>query len=96
MWDQEKKRWVNVDEDPNDPANEFKPPPKMSEMMPKMGNLPPTQATPNHNTGFAQPYLPANQPSSIPATNNTVPDTNGNALQSLQPNMFKMQKSRSK
>ncbi|XP_076251335.1 endoplasmic reticulum export factor secretory 16 isoform X3 [Rhynchophorus ferrugineus] len=32
VWDQDKKRWVNVDEDPNDPANDFKPPPKMSDM----------------------------------------------------------------
>ncbi|KAJ8981600.1 hypothetical protein NQ317_011879, partial [Molorchus minor] len=36
VWDQDKKRWTNVDEDPNDTTHEFKPPPKMSDIMPKM------------------------------------------------------------
>ncbi|CAH0559554.1 unnamed protein product [Brassicogethes aeneus] len=36
VWDQDKKRWVNVDDDGNETANEVKPPPKMADMMPKM------------------------------------------------------------
>ncbi|XP_044262205.1 protein transport protein Sec16A isoform X2 [Tribolium madens] len=34
LWDSEKKRWVNTDEDNGDGANDFKPPPKMAEMAP--------------------------------------------------------------
>ncbi|XP_015839573.1 protein transport protein Sec16B isoform X5 [Tribolium castaneum] len=34
LWDSEKKRWVNTDEDNGDGGNDFKPPPKMAEMAP--------------------------------------------------------------
>lgn len=36
VWDENKKKWINTDEDPNDTSNEFKPPPKMADLMPKM------------------------------------------------------------
>ncbi|XP_030749352.1 protein transport protein Sec16B isoform X3 [Sitophilus oryzae] len=40
VWDQDKKRWTNVDGDSNDAA-EFKPPPKMADLMPKPSQAPP-------------------------------------------------------
>ncbi|XP_023012010.2 endoplasmic reticulum export factor secretory 16 isoform X2 [Leptinotarsa decemlineata] len=87
VWDQDKKRWMNVDEDPNDPVNEFKPPPKMSDIMPKMTPL--AQSTPSidstssfypngsplyQNTPAVGNVTIQNQPSSLPnvLTSNSV------------------------
>ncbi|XP_050306362.1 uncharacterized protein LOC126743361 isoform X3 [Anthonomus grandis grandis] len=36
VWDEDKKRWVNVDEGSTDPVSELKPPPKLSDLMPKV------------------------------------------------------------
>nr|CAI5859844.1 unnamed protein product [Callosobruchus analis] len=93
VWDQDKKRWVNIDEDPNDPANEVKPPPKMADLMPRIAS-----------TGLQNP--PGFQHSG-PGPNSTqqpiqqvrqapTPDDNGNMMPKgpSQPNMFKMQRSR--
>lgn len=100
VWDQDKKRWVNVDEDPNDPSNEFKPPPKMSDMMPKMGNSgPPQQNVPTYNVG--QTDRPASVPTGVVQTNvnsarSVAADDGTSALKPGQPNMFKLQRGRSK
>ncbi|XP_045460644.1 protein transport protein Sec16B isoform X2 [Harmonia axyridis] len=49
VWDEDKKRWVNVDEDNNNPStNELKPPPKMSDIMTPSPKPQIPQA--NHNT----------------------------------------------
>nr|CAH7728124.1 unnamed protein product [Callosobruchus chinensis] len=93
VWDQDKKRWVNIDEDPNDPANEVKPPPKMADLMPRMAstveqNVPGFQhAGPVPNATPA----PVQQVRQVPS-----PDDNGNSMPKgpSQPNMFKMQRSR--
>lgn len=116
VWDQDKKRWINVDEDPNDPTNEFKPPPKMAEMMPKpapsnplpgivptynsIGNVAPEHNIPTYDVG----QVP-DQPSLVPGgaiRNNSAPSANASAedavniVKSNQPNMFKLQRGRSK
>ncbi|XP_072391264.1 uncharacterized protein Sec16 isoform X2 [Diabrotica undecimpunctata] len=97
VWDQDKKRWVNVDEDPNDPANEFKPPPKLSELMPK---LPPAQQAHSTPTS-ANTSLPSFDPNrTLVEQNGEVPNTNagiedsGPQRPSQQANMFKLQRGR--
>ncbi|CAH1974224.1 unnamed protein product [Acanthoscelides obtectus] len=95
VWDQDKKRWVNIDEDPNDPANEIKPPPKMADLMP---NIPP--AGQQNPSGFQQ-MAPAPIPNATQAVVQQIrqaplPDDNGNLIPKgpPQPNIFKMQRSR--
>jgi hypothetical protein len=48
LWDSEKKRWVNTDEDNADGASDFKPPPKMAEMTPKLQPAPAFNPTPRN------------------------------------------------
>ncbi|XP_018571551.1 uncharacterized protein LOC108911173 isoform X2 [Anoplophora glabripennis] len=92
VWDQDKKKWTNVDEDPSDPATEFKPPPKMADLMPKSGP-----------SDRSLPGQVAEQPFSLPGgavRNGSTPVANAsaeeavNAVKSNQPNMFKLQRGR--
>lgn len=111
MWDEEKKKWVNVDEDNNQTTNEIKPPPKMSDLMPavqkpSMTQLPQTNNSNSSNNNMPQGY---NNPmsynnnnnmnassQSMPANSNPQPGVPIQDGLSQQPNIFKLQKSRSK
>lgn len=92
-----------MDNDADDPANEFKPPPKLSELMPKMGP-PQSQAhsTPNSNTSMPtfDPNRTLTANGGVPMGNSsaTVTDDQGNVNSMPTPgnNMFKLQKGRSK
>ncbi|KAJ8927810.1 hypothetical protein NQ314_019692 [Rhamnusium bicolor] len=100
VWDQEKNKWINVDEDPTDTSSELKPPPKMSDLMPQpaqpmSGSV---QNTPVYDVGKTP-----DQPSSLSGgaiANATVPIGNAsaedttNSVKSSQPNMFKLQRGR--
>lgn len=39
MWDSEKKRWINLEEEGSETNNEIKPPPKMSDMLQKAPSM---------------------------------------------------------
>ncbi|KAG5880668.1 hypothetical protein JTB14_037567 [Gonioctena quinquepunctata] len=94
VWDQDKKRWTNVDEDPSDTATEFKPPPKMADIMPKMAPL--AQSTPGNMPLQSQPSsLPnAMTPNLVPTEASLQEDGANAAPKSTQPNMFKLQRGR--
>lgn len=87
MWDSEKKRWVNLEAEQDDAANELKPPPKMSDMYPKQQPLQPPL---NVNSGSMSlpPTLPSH-PHEAPMENKENID---GSLKALQPNMFKLQR----
>ncbi|XP_071051239.1 uncharacterized protein [Onthophagus taurus] len=77
VWDPEKKKWVNLEEDQNDATNELKPPPKMSDLMPKMSvptmSPPPGSDFSTHDPNFQssyQNYQQSNQPDSLTMINN--------------------------
>lgn len=127
VWDPEKKKWVNTD---GDEAQEesFKPPPKMSDIMPQMPQqmqnalpqMPPQPQTQQQMPlmDTQQQYVPtaATMPNSAPSPNpmqqqqqqqqhtqqpQTLAASNQNApgpakTPTLQSNMFKMQRNRSK
>ncbi|CAH1130815.1 unnamed protein product [Ceutorhynchus assimilis] len=78
VWDETKKKWTNMDEDPNDPVNEFKPPPKMADLMPKT-QIP----TDQRNMATGPMSLPVISGEDVVAP-----------LKPMQSNMFKMQKNR--
>ncbi|XP_057668729.1 uncharacterized protein LOC130901379 isoform X3 [Diorhabda carinulata] len=81
VWDQDKKRWVNIDDDTNDAANEFKPPPKLSELMPKIAQQ--SISTP---AAF-------DLDKTLTGSNQGVTSTNSIEAQS-KANIFKLQRSR--
>ncbi|RZC42229.1 uncharacterized protein BDFB_009106, partial [Asbolus verrucosus] len=81
LWDPEKKRWVNTDEDNGDGVNDFKPPPKMSEIMPKIQPAAMPQPT----------FAPVPQ---APRPEQAQQESNGGVPKSTQPNMFKLQRGR--
>ncbi|XP_049821203.1 protein transport protein Sec16A-like isoform X4 [Aethina tumida] len=74
VWDQEKKRWVNMEDDGNDGANELKPPPKMADMMPR--------GAPQGSSGIAAP--PPGGGSGIIPSNNPIPTLEANNPMSNQ------------
>lgn len=96
---------MNLDEDHNDPANELKPPPKMSDMMTKRESVTNPEQNPLASSnqpmslGSAQPTILSqpislgSQPTSLPTLNSTADDAN--LLKSSQTNMFKLQRGRS-
>lgn len=109
MWDENKKRWVNLDEDSNDPTNELKPPPKMAQMAPQLrapGTLDDSNAHASF-VGFSSgifnnnvvDYNMTSGPMSLPVLG-TAPTRNDEAAvprsAASQTNMFKMQRNRSK
>lgn len=99
VYDQEKKRWVNLDEDPNDPANELKPPPKMADIILKKDPIfDPDQ---NQLLSSNQPMSLGNlssitQPTSLVSQPTSLPAEENNISKLTQSNMFKMQRGRSK
>ncbi|XP_066150746.1 protein transport protein Sec16B isoform X3 [Euwallacea fornicatus] len=93
VWDENKKQWTNLDADPNDTANEFKPPPKMTQM-------PGTSVVSSHGSfGFSgsNHMGGANAgPMSLPDLG-TAPVRQEESMPAAKPtqsNMFKMQKNR--
>ncbi|XP_044761083.1 protein transport protein Sec16B isoform X2 [Coccinella septempunctata] len=109
VWDEDKKRWVNVDEDNNPTTNEVKPPPKMSDLMPtvpKPQTPQPGNINNNNNMmpqGYANP-MSYNQNNNMNVSSQQLPSINNS--QQTQPgiptqdgatqpsNIFKLQKSR--
>lgn len=97
VYDQEKKRWINLDEDPNDPTNELKPPPKMADIMSKKeprfnsdkNILLSSNQSMSLSGSLSQPTSLLSQPTSLSAEEI-------NASKISQSNMFKLQRSRSK
>lgn len=135
MWDSEKKRWVNLEEEGNEGSSEIKPPPKMSDMFPKTQPSPPPSGSDQvhaasplfYNTdsmnssdpypsldlniadvdlgqnpaGVQQNYKPQLQGSAGPVPQNqnvhsAVSEDAGLPPKPSQPNMFKLQRNRSK
>lgn len=99
VYDQEKKRWINIDEDSNDPSNEFKPPPKLSDMISKIDT--------QYSSGGSihSMSLSSSRPNNLkqspnlgselaPTSNSTADNVNSTILS--QSNMFKLQRGRSK
>lgn len=106
VWDENKKRWVNLDEDPNDPVNELKPPPKMGPQLRAPGTLDDSNAHASF-VGFSSgtfnnnvvDYNMTSGPMSLPVLG-TAPARNEEPTVQRPPapqtNMFKMQRNRSK
>ncbi|CAG9858230.1 unnamed protein product [Phyllotreta striolata] len=93
VWDEAKKRWMNLDNDPDDPANEFKPPPKLSDLMPKMNTMQPqAQSTPQQSP--AAPNPAAFDPNKTVTANGGPAETANLARPVPGGNMFKLQKGR--
>lgn len=118
VWDPEKKKWVNIDGD-EDEQEAFKPPPKLSDLMPQSQSQMPQQQQqqiqsnqipfmdPNQMQPQLQQYVPNSIPQSAPSPNpiqQQQHNFNQNPTQApglsktptLQSNMFKMQRNRSK
>lgn len=106
MWDAEKKRWINLEEENHESSNEIKPPPKMSEMFGSMQNMQqlPINDTTQHMINNSANLPQVNNNNSNDNDNATVPimqkgaTTNNDVTitQRPQSNMFKLQKQRSK
>lgn len=109
VWDSEKKRWVNLEEDNGDASTELKPPPKMSEMfsnrpmpsgpqsLPSQPQSYPSQTiSPANVTLPNDPTPPAVNNASLAPVENPVASENDGPKPPSQPNMFKLQRSRSK
>ncbi|KAL3278660.1 hypothetical protein HHI36_016197 [Cryptolaemus montrouzieri] len=107
VWDQEKKRWVNLDEDNNVSTNDVKPPPKLTDMKPVTAKPPLPQGTINNNLmnttqGYANPASfndsrnamnVSTQPGQVPLVDSSVQQMQG-VPENTQGNIFKLQKSR--
>ncbi|KAL1505990.1 hypothetical protein ABEB36_005430 [Hypothenemus hampei] len=94
VWDENNKKWVNVDADPNDAANEFKPPPKMPSLIqtPQMQS---TDVTLNNSLSFGSANLSVGMtqgPMSLPALSVAPKEEVVVPPRPTQSNMFKMQK----
>lgn len=105
MWDPEKKRWVNLDEEGTEGSSELKPPPKMADMFPKaVPNFEQQQQSQHqHLPPNPVPVIPNQSAvaSQVPAQNNPMPTVGGHKEDApppkpSQPNMFKLQRGRSK
>lgn len=110
MWDPDKKRWVNTEGGEEEPES-FKPPPKMSDLMPNHQPMQQQQQQqiPTMPTSVPQaPTVPIMEQNSIPSVVPTL--ANGPAMTPQQPdkpnaepaptprlqsNMYKMQRNRS-
>ncbi|KAH1026383.1 hypothetical protein HUJ05_000057 [Dendroctonus ponderosae] len=94
VWDENKKRWTNVDADPNETANEFKPPPKMLQFQSVGGSGMDSAST--SSLGFSSvdraSFTPSG-PTSLPLLGAAVKEDVPTSNPSLS-NMFKMQKRR--
>lgn len=88
MWDPDKKRWVNT-EGGEDEQESFKPPPKMSDLMPNMqqsASQQPMQVPTMPAPTPQAPAVPMLDQNSIPnAVTNPIPNTNGPTPQTQQP-----------
>lgn len=102
IWDAEHKKWVNKDSDETE-TESFKPPPKISDMMAPVQM--PTNNIPNQVPNIPSPMqnpaeIPINTYGSSPNNLNASQGDNINsgpaAVPSLQSNMFKMQRNKSK
>ncbi|KAJ8918937.1 hypothetical protein NQ315_016839 [Exocentrus adspersus] len=95
VWDQDKKKWINVDEDPNDPSTDFKPPPKLADLMPKSapGTVPMYNQVPQRNLPAYDVGQVPDRPSST-SGGESIRNASEDAIKSNQPNMFKMQRGR--
>ncbi|KAK9872597.1 hypothetical protein WA026_018729 [Henosepilachna vigintioctopunctata] len=103
VWDQEKKSWVNVDDDNGTSTNEIKPPPKIADMKPVMTKPPMAPGSNNNNSSsqmqtFSTP-LSYNNSMNV----STQPNVDNSQLRSYpanqdsgpqQGNMFKLQRNR--
>lgn len=106
MWDEATKKWVNKDNDEGTETESFKPPPKLGDLMGNNSQQPnnvqlPQQQTINPMNQYLQPQPEPHQrkvenvlqqpmqtqPSNLMNEENATPSA---------PNMFKMQKGRSK
>lgn len=109
VWDDSTKRWLNKDND-EDETEAFRPPPKMSDMMgsaamPAMPAMPPNNdstpvpSIPMPVQNQAHPSNPMNTYANPPTMNASQGENTNNgpaAVSSLQSNMFKMQRNKSK
>ncbi|GJQ86245.1 hypothetical protein Trydic_g8944 [Trypoxylus dichotomus] len=92
VWDETRKKWINLDEDGSEANTEVKPPPKLADMMPKVqqnitgvnGGQPGQQAP--YGTTPANPAMVQGNPAGAPIGEE--------APKSTQPNMFKLQRGR--
>ena len=82
VWDPEKKKWVNTDGDA-DEQEAFKPPPKMSDLMPSQ---PQTQSLPQQQQQQSQPQQQLQPQQSQPQTQqiNQIPFMDVNQQQQTQ------------
>ncbi|XP_065156222.1 protein transport protein Sec16A isoform X4 [Atheta coriaria] len=105
VWDQEKKRWMNLDEDNADGAAELKPPPKMADM--RQAQQPPGMPQMQQMSQMPQQQQQHQQPQSLPNLNQFGGMATPSQPQSLDShpqsdakpplpsqNMFKMQRGR--
>lgn len=101
VWDPVKKKWANTDGDESE-QDAFKPPPKMSELMPSPAM--PSNANQVSNIPQPEPQPPSmmapQNAAPMPAPNFSNPQNDQTAttpkVPSLQSNMFKMQRNKSK
>lgn len=110
MWDSDKKRWVNLEEDNGDASTELKPPPKMSEMFNRtttssLPSMPPPQMPQNNvpvavmpSVAMAAPITDESTANIINNQNQPLDNPNSNEIDKKPPsgaNMFKLQRGRS-
>ncbi|KAK9701018.1 hypothetical protein QE152_g30877 [Popillia japonica] len=84
VWDENHKKWVNLDEDGTETSSELKPPPKMAEMVPQNPNGQPGQAP------YPANPAPLGNPTGIAQPTQMSEDV----AKPTQPNMFKLQRGR--
>lgn len=108
VWDPDKKRWTNTEGGEEEPES-FKPPPKMSDLMPNHQPMPQQQIPTMPTQAPQAPTVPMMEQNSIPSAVPTL--SNGPAMTTpqqpdkpnaepaptprLQSNMYKMQRNRS-
>ena len=101
MWDDQKKRWVNTDADGDEVGGNVAPPPKMSEMPGRFASPGPTTSTPNAPTNApmmanGKAGMPFGTPVSSAVPPQTTEGESAAAKPPAGPNMFKLQRGRSK
>lgn len=96
VWDPVKKKWINSDGGEDETNGDLKPPPKLADLMPSPTQLPQTPVD-------VMPQISYTSPSPMIMNSNNA--SNGvkddamkaeNKTPSLQSNMYKMQRNRSK
>lgn len=105
MWDDKKKRWVNTDADGEEVSGNVAPPPKMSEMpgrfapaglissTPNAPTLAPVMANGSAGMAFS---TPVGSGSAVPPQANEGESASAAVKPPAGPNMFKLQRGRSK